>query len=121
MRKVREVLRLYFAAKLSIRAIARSLGSSPSTVGGYLRRAKVAGLIWPLPASLDEAGLERRLFPAPPSPRTKCGTLFKDRWEADPELLATEIANVTCRKCTDEPRPSPVAIREARKKKGGES
>ena len=69
MRKVREVLRLYFAAKLSIRAIARSLGSSPSTVGEYLRRAKVAGLSWPLPASLDEAGLERRLFPAPPSPR----------------------------------------------------
>ena len=30
------------------------------------RRAKVAGLSWPLPVSLDEAGLERRLFPAPP-------------------------------------------------------
>ena len=69
MRKVREVLRLHFAAELSIRAIARSLGSSPSTVGGYLRRAKLAGLSWPLPASLDEAGLERRLFPAPPSSR----------------------------------------------------
>ena len=44
MRKIREVLRLYFAAALSIRAIARSLGTSPSTVGEYLRRAKVAGL-----------------------------------------------------------------------------
>ena len=41
MRKIREVLRLYFAAALSIRAIARSLGTSPSTVGEYLRRAKV--------------------------------------------------------------------------------
>ena len=32
MRKIREVLRLYFAAALSIRAIARSLGTSPSRV-----------------------------------------------------------------------------------------
>ena len=66
MRKIREVLRLYFAAALSVRAIARSLGVSSSTVGDYLRRAEVAGLEWPLPDSVDDAGLERRLFPAPP-------------------------------------------------------
>ncbi len=70
MRKIREVLRLYFAAALSIRAIARSLGTSPSTVGDYLRRAKVAGLGWPLPESVDDTGLERRLFPLPPPSRT---------------------------------------------------
>ena len=70
MRKIREVLRLYFAAALSIRAIARSLGTSPSTVGDYLRRAKVAGLGWPLPESVDDTGLERRLFPVPPPSRT---------------------------------------------------
>ena len=70
MRKIREVLRLYFAAALSIRAIARSLGTSPSTVGDYLRRAKVAGLSWPLPESVDDTGLERRLFPVPPPSRT---------------------------------------------------
>ena len=35
MRKIREVLRLYFAAALSIRAIARSVGTSPSTVADY--------------------------------------------------------------------------------------
>ena len=44
------------------RAIARSLGTSPSTVGEYLRRAKVAGVSWPVPEALDDAGLERRLF-----------------------------------------------------------
>ena len=44
MRKIREVLRLYLGAALSIRAIARSLGASPSTVRDYLRRAKVVGL-----------------------------------------------------------------------------
>ena len=70
MRKIREVLRLCFAAALSIRAIARSLGTSPSTVGDYLRRAKVAGLGWPLPESVDDTGLERRLFPLPPPSRT---------------------------------------------------
>ena len=71
MHKIREVLRLYFAAALSIRAIARSLGTSPSTVGEYLRRAKVAGLSWPVPESVDDTGLERRLFPAPPSSRAQ--------------------------------------------------
>ena len=70
MRKIREVLRLYFAAALSVRAIARSLGTSPSTVGDYLRRAKVAGLSWPVPESVDDTGLERRLFPAPPPSHT---------------------------------------------------
>ena len=69
--RIREVLRLYFAAALSIRAIAaRSLGTSPSTVGDYLRRAKVAGLSWPLPESVDDARLERRLFPVSPPSRT---------------------------------------------------
>ena len=71
MRKIREVLRLYFAAALSIRAIARSPGTSASTVGDYLRRAKVAGLSRPVPESVDDTGLERRLFPAPPSSRTE--------------------------------------------------
>ena len=47
MRKIREVLRLYFAPALSIRAIARSLGASPSTVHEYPRRAKVAGSAGP--------------------------------------------------------------------------
>ena len=61
MRKIREVLRLYFAAALSVRAIAGSLGTSPSTVGDYLLRAKVA---------VDDTGLERRLFPVPPPSRT---------------------------------------------------
>ena len=70
MRKIREVLRLYFAAALSVRAIARNLHVSPSTVGDYVRRAEVAGLGWPVPESVDDAALERRLFPTPPSSGT---------------------------------------------------
>ena len=70
MRKVREVLRLYYAAGMSLRAIARSLKVSPAVpakagMGKCIRRAEAQGLGWPLPDSLDDAGLERRLFPAP--------------------------------------------------------
>ena len=63
MRKIHRVLRLFFEAGLSIRAIARSIQASPSTVGEYIRRAKTAGLSWPLPEKLDERPLEGRLFP----------------------------------------------------------
>jgi len=65
MRKIEEVLRLSFDGRLGLRAIAQSLRISPSTVGDYLRRARAAGLSWPLPPGLDEVALERRLFPAP--------------------------------------------------------
>ena len=63
MRKIHRVLRLSFEAGLSIRAIARSIQASPSTVGDYIRRARTAGLSWPLPEGLDERALEARLFP----------------------------------------------------------
>jgi transposase len=65
MRKIHLVLRLFFAAEMSIRAISRTIKASPSTVGDYIRRAEVAGLSWPLPEGLDERALEARLFPAP--------------------------------------------------------
>ena len=63
MRKIHSTLRLFFEAGLSIRAVARTLRVSPSTVGDSIRRAKVAGLSWPLPEGLDERVLEARLFP----------------------------------------------------------
>ncbi len=65
MRKLREVLRLTFEAGLGQRQIARSLQISASTVSEYRRRAAVAGLSWPLSAELDDAALERWLFPPP--------------------------------------------------------
>ena len=64
MRKIHRVLRLSFEAGLSIRAIARSIQASPSTVGDYIRRARTARLSWPLPEGLDERALEARLFPS---------------------------------------------------------
>jgi transposase len=66
MRKIKEVLRLKQEQKLTNRAIARSCSIGRATVGEYLRRAAAAGLNWPLPEEVDEAELERRLFPPPP-------------------------------------------------------
>ena len=65
MRKIKEVLRLKWEHGLSNRKIARSCSISRSTVAEYLRRAQEAGLSWPLPATLDEAELEKQLFPPP--------------------------------------------------------
>ncbi len=66
MRKIKEVLRLFWACKQSQRQIAKQCGISRPCVSEYLRRAKQAELSWPLPEQLDDAQLERLLFPPPP-------------------------------------------------------
>jgi transposase len=67
MRKIREVLRLRFEAGLSARQVAASVRIARSSVGEYERRLAAAGLSWPLPVSLSDTELERRMFPPPPS------------------------------------------------------
>jgi len=62
MRQLREILRLKIQLGLSHRAIARSCSVGMGTVTEYLRRMREAGLSWPLPADLDDASLEARLF-----------------------------------------------------------
>ena len=63
MRKIFEVLRLSVADGRSHREIARAVDSSPTTVGEILRRAKLAGLTYPLPTGMTEAGVEALLYP----------------------------------------------------------
>lgn len=58
MRKITEALRLHHESNRPHREIARAIGASPTTVGQYLRRAREAGIGYPLPADLDEAALE---------------------------------------------------------------
>jgi transposase len=41
----------------------RPTGIGKTAVGEYVRRAAVAGLSWPIPDEIDDAELERRLFP----------------------------------------------------------
>src|SRR6266566_774340 len=62
MRQIGEVLRLK-SRGMNNREIARSTGLGKTTVYEYLARAEAAGLSWPLPAALDDAALEARLFP----------------------------------------------------------
>lgn len=63
VRKIREVLRLKWACGLQNRAVAASCRISPSSVSEYVQRARAAGLSWPLPEGLDDAGLEGQLYP----------------------------------------------------------
>ncbi len=67
MRKIKEVLRLRFEARLSGRQIARSCDVGRTTVREYLQRAKRAGLTWPLPEGMTDGELEALLFPPPPA------------------------------------------------------
>ncbi len=72
MRKIREVLRLK-AEGFSDRQIAAAIGSARSTVQECIRRAREADVVWPLPALMDEAALQakmyRRLVPLSRTPR----------------------------------------------------
>ena len=46
VKKVKEILRLKYEAKLSNRVIAGACKVSNSTVGEYLKRAEAAGIHW---------------------------------------------------------------------------
>ena len=71
MRKIEEVLRLHHEGGRTSREIAQAVRASPTTVGEYLRRARVAGLAWPLPEGMTELALEAALFPMPAHARIK--------------------------------------------------
>jgi transposase len=66
MRKIREVLRLRLQCGLSQRETATSCKIGLGTVYEYVRRARDAGLTWPLPEQLTDEALDRLLFPPPP-------------------------------------------------------
>ena len=62
MRKIKEILRLKYEAKLTNRQIAQSCKLARSTIANYLARAANAGLRWPLPDELNEDQLHDLLF-----------------------------------------------------------
>jgi hypothetical protein len=62
MRHIRQLLRLDHDG-VSAREIARTLGGS--TIQDSLKRAKAAGIAWPLPSDLTDDVLEKRLFTRP--------------------------------------------------------
>ena len=65
MRKTMEILRLRYDLGLSMRQVAQGAGVSLGTVDRVLRRLREAGLSWPLPAAVDEAGLDGLLYQTP--------------------------------------------------------
>ncbi len=65
MRKLKELMRLKFEARLSHRQIGRSLSISPGTVSDYVRKVQAQGLSWPLPPGTGDEELERRIFSPP--------------------------------------------------------
>lgn len=78
-----EVLRLHFGEGQPLRVAAAAGGVSVGAASGYCRRAQARGLGWPLPEGMDEAGLQRALFPpaAAPSPSGKsldCGKIRQE-------------------------------------------
>ena len=66
VRKIKDVLRLHLVAGLSSRRqLARAVGCCKTAVSDCLRRAAAAGLnTWEIIDELDEAQLEKRLYPS---------------------------------------------------------
>ena len=71
MRKIEEVLRLHHECGRTNREIARAVRASPTTVGDYLRQARLAELPWPLPEGMTEVALEAALFPPLPASKVR--------------------------------------------------
>ena len=67
MQKIKRILRLSLKAGRSQREVARACGLSQPSVQRVLKRAREAGLEWPLPEDLDEEALAERLYGKRPS------------------------------------------------------
>jgi transposase len=63
MIKLKEVLRLTYEARLSVRQIAACLSLSVGAISKYQQRAEAAGLGWPLPVDLSDKALQAILQP----------------------------------------------------------
>ncbi len=63
MRKIREILRLRFDCKLTIRQISASIRVSTGAVTKYLNLFGQSDLSWPLPDDMDDTTLINRLSP----------------------------------------------------------
>src|SRR5258708_34477345 len=104
MRRIREVLRLRHQG-LTERVIARMLGVSNGVVHGYVRRARLAGLPWPLPEGMGDEGLELLLFPAPAAASQSEGTPAPawGFWEKEPGRRSGTPLLVWGRDCAPKP------------------
>jgi len=91
MRKIKEILRLKWETGLSNRAIARACKISHSTVSETIRRARAAGLNWPLPEDLGEDDVYQRLFPKSTQAAAAPGRLLPEWAEVRQEMNKREV------------------------------
>lgn len=63
MRKIKEILRLHFESRCSMRQISAVVGTSTGAVHKLITRAHEHKLSWPLPEGWDETKLEQALYP----------------------------------------------------------
>jgi hypothetical protein len=98
MRKVRDVLRLRHTLGMSFRQISEATGVGKTVVGEYVRRAGVIGITWPVPEEVDDAELERRLFPVP-------GETAAPRPAIDWRQVHEEMKRPSRRRCARRTRP----------------
>jgi transposase len=80
MSKVREILRLRWALKRSVREASRAAAVSVGVVSNTERRATRAGLNWTTVESLDDAALDRRLYGGPKHARGTSRVLPDGAW-----------------------------------------
>ena len=62
MRSIKELIRLKYEGKLSVRQISQILSVGKSSVGDYLSRFRASGLSYPIDDNITEEELEQRLF-----------------------------------------------------------
>ncbi len=62
MRKLKEIMRLKFEARLTNRQIACSINISPATVSRYLTTIAGNGVTWPLAEGMSEEELEAKIY-----------------------------------------------------------
>ncbi|UFS72671.1 hypothetical protein LPW11_10845 [Geomonas sp. RF6] len=88
MRKVRDILSLVWSCGQSRASVSQSCGVSKTTVTDTVRRAFMAKLSWPLPAVLDDAALEKLLYP--PSNTSPTFSRLQPKWRDLHNELTTD-------------------------------
>ena len=84
MSDVREILRLRWDLKLSVREVSRATRASTGVVSKTVNRAERAGLTWPAVDALTEVELDHRLYGGPKGVRSS-------RAEPDPSFIHREL------------------------------
>lgn len=88
MRKLKELLRLKFDAKLTHRQIGKALNISPGTVSYYTQAAKQVGLNWPIPGSLSQEDVINLIEPQAKQLRDKHTNKIMPDWPSINKLMS---------------------------------